>query len=44
MKNDKKKSNGDLNWVLLDSIGNAVTMNKIPEEIVQDALSELSKD
>ena len=44
MKNDKKKSNGDLNWVLLDSIGNAVTMNKIPEDILRDALSELNEN
>ncbi len=44
MKNDKKKSNGDINWVLLDSIGNAVTMDNVPEKVVKDSLYDLIGD
>ncbi|MFL2755699.1 MAG: 3-dehydroquinate synthase [Dehalococcoidia bacterium] len=44
MHKDKKKSNGDINWVLLDSIGNAVTMDNIPDSIVMDSLRELTEN
>ena len=44
MHKDKKKSNGDINWVLLDSIGNAVTMDNIPDDIVMDSLRELTEN
>jgi 3-dehydroquinate synthase len=42
MMSDKKVASGSIRWVLLDGIGNAVTRNDVPQELVQDTLRRLS--
>ena len=42
MMSDKKVASGSIRWVLLDGIGNAVTRNDVPQELVQDTLRWLS--
>jgi 3-dehydroquinate synthase len=37
LKYDKKNSHGDINFVLLQSIGDAITDIKVPEELFQKA-------
>lgn len=44
MKSDKKTSRGQINWVLLDGIGNAVTNNRVPDDYVMEALDFVLKD
>ena len=41
---DKKTSDGIVNWVLLEGLGNAVTNNKIPINYVLDAVNFVIKD
>ena len=41
---DKKTSRGQINWVLLDGIGNAVTNNRVPDDYVMEALDFVLKD
>ena len=41
---DKKTSDGIVNWVLLNGLGNAVTNNKIPINYVLDAVNFVIKD
>lgn len=38
---DKKSLAGKNQWVLLDSVGNAIVRHDVPSEIVQDVISEL---
>jgi shikimate kinase/3-dehydroquinate synthase len=42
MMSDKKVASGTIRWVLLDGIGNAVTRNDVPQELVQETLRRLS--
>jgi 3-dehydroquinate synthase len=42
MMSDKKVASGSIRWVLLDGIGNAVTRNDVPQELVQKTLRRLS--
>jgi len=42
MMSDKKVASGSIRWVLLDGIGNAVTRNDVPQELVQETLRRLS--
>ena len=42
MRSDKKVSAGSIRWVLLDGIGNAVTRNDIPPELVRQTLERLA--
>ena len=39
---DKKKTDGNIRWVLLEGIGYAVTRNDVPEELVQAAIAEVT--
>ena len=41
---DKKTSDGIVNWVLLNGLGNAVTNNRIPKNYVLDAVNFVIKD
>ena len=41
MRSDKKVAGGAIRWVLLDGIGNAITRNDVPAELVDDVLSGL---
>ena len=41
MRSDKKVAGGAIRWVLLDGIGNAITRNDVPAELVDDILSGL---
>jgi 3-dehydroquinate synthetase len=41
MRSDKKVAGGAIRWVLLDGIGNAITRNDVPTEMVDDVLSGL---
>ena len=41
MRSDKKVAGGAIRWVLLDGIGNAITRNDVPAEMVDDVLSGL---
>ena len=42
MRSDKKVSAGAIRWVLLDGIGNAVTRNDVPPELVRQTLERLA--
>ena len=42
MLTDKKIAAGAIRWVLLDGIGNAVTRNDVPPELVRDAVRRLA--
>jgi 3-dehydroquinate synthase len=42
MLSDKKTSGGNIRWVLLDGIGNAITRNDVPPELVQETLKRLA--
>ena len=44
MRSDKKTSGGQINWVLLDGIGNAVTNNCVPNDYVTEALDSILAD
>ena len=44
MRSDKKTSRGQINWVLLDGIGNAVTNNCVPDYYVTEALDSILTD
>ena len=41
MRSDKKVAGGAIRWVLLDGIGNAITRNDVPTDLVDDVLSGL---
>ena len=43
MLSDKKTSGSAINWVLLDSIGKAVTRNDVPPDLVAETLSRLAQ-
>ena len=43
MRSDKKTSGGAIRWVLLDGIGNAVTRNDVPAELVRQTLRRLAQ-
>lgn len=43
MRSDKKTSGKAIRWVLLDGIGNAVTRNDVPAELVQQTLRRLAQ-
>lgn len=43
MTSDKKTSGRNIRWVLLDGVGNAVTRNDVPPEIVQQTLIKLAE-
>jgi 3-dehydroquinate synthase len=43
MRSDKKTSSGAIRWVLLDGIGNAVTRNDVPPELVRRTLKSLTQ-
>jgi 3-dehydroquinate synthase len=43
MSRDKKKSNGSISWVFLDSIGDAVTMSEVSEKIILDSIKMLNR-
>ena len=43
IKSDKKTVGGSGNWVLLETIGKAVTNNEVPEHFLIEALSQLRK-
>ena len=43
MLSDKKVTAGSIRWVLLNGIGNAVTRNDIPPELVRETLLRLSE-
>ena len=40
---DKKTSGGAIEWVLLETIGHAVTRNDVPPDLVRDVLRRLGK-
>ena len=42
MRSDKKVSSGSIRWVLLDGIGNAVTRNDVPPELVRETIERLA--
>ena len=42
MRSDKKTAGKTIRWVLLDGIGNAVTRNDVPDEIVREVLDKLA--
>ncbi len=42
MRSDKKVSAGSIRWVLLDGIGNAVTSNDVPPELVRETIEGLA--
>ena len=42
MRSDKKVSAGSIRWVLLDGIGNAVTRNDVPPELVRQTVEGLA--
>lgn len=44
MLSDKKTAGRSIRWVMLDGIGNAVTRNDVPPELIQDTLRKLSED
>jgi shikimate kinase/3-dehydroquinate synthase len=44
MLSDKKTAGRAIRWVLLDGIGNAVTRNDVPPELVQDTLRRLAEE
>ena len=41
MKSDKKTVSGDVTWVLLKGIGNAVTRTGVPGDAVSEALNTI---
>ena len=41
MRSDKKVAGGAIRWVLLGGIGNAITRNDVPTDLVDDVLSGL---
>ena len=41
---DKTTSDGTVNWVLLEGLGNAVTNNTVPKNYVLDAVNSVIKD
>jgi len=43
MRSDKKTSGKVINWVLLNGIGNAVTRDDVPTELVRETLKRLAK-
>ena len=43
MLSDKKTSGSAIRWVLLDGIGNAVTRNDVPPELVAETLTKLAQ-
>ncbi|MCH9009006.1 MAG: 3-dehydroquinate synthase [Chloroflexi bacterium] len=43
MRSDKKTSGKAIRWVLLDGIGNAVTRNDVPAELVRQTLRRLAQ-
>lgn len=43
MRSDKKTSGRNIRWVLLDGIGNAVTRNDVPDDLVQSTLRSLAE-
>ena len=43
MRSDKKTSRGTIRWVLLNGIGNAVTRDDVPAELVQETLRRLAR-
>ena len=43
MLSDKKVAGKAIRWVMLDGIGNAVTRNDVPAELVQDTLRTLAQ-
>ena len=43
MRSDKKTSGKAIRWVLLDGIGNAVTRNDVPAELVMQTLRRLAQ-
>ena len=42
MRSDKKTAGKSIRWVLLDSIGKALTRNDVPDEIVREVLDTLA--
>ena len=38
---DKKVAGGRINWVLLDGIGNAVSRNDVPEDVVRESMAAI---
>jgi 3-dehydroquinate synthase len=38
---DKKVVNGKIKWVLMNSIGNVVVHNNVPDKLVRDVLKEI---
>ena len=42
MQSDKKVRDGAINWVLMDGLGNAVSLQKVSPEIVQSALRQIA--
>ena len=36
---DKKVAGKRINWVLLDGIGNAVSRNDVPEDVVRESMA-----
>ena len=43
MQMDKKKSGGEIQWVLLDEIGRAVTRNDVSRDLVDSVLKDLCR-
>ncbi len=43
MRSDKKTAGGTIRWVLLGGIGNAVTRNDVPTELVQEVVEQLTQ-
>ena len=43
MQSDKKVRDGAINWVLMDGLGNAVSLQKVSPEIVQSALRQIAR-
>jgi 3-dehydroquinate synthase len=43
MQMDKKKSGGQIRWVLLDEIGRAVTRNDVSRDLVDSVLKDLCR-
>jgi len=44
MKSDKKTMDGNINWVLLNDIGQAVVRSDVPDDIVKEVLLSLTTD
>jgi 3-dehydroquinate synthetase len=43
MQSDKKVRDGEINWVLLDGLGNGVSRMEVPADVVQNALNYLAR-